>query len=215
MAAVPELTAQHYALLSDEERARASRFVFERDRTRFVFGRAMLRTILGSALGIPGACVPLEVSTSGKPEIHGCDGSSFNLSHSGIYVAVALTRGRQVGIDIEVHRPNCDFRWIAREYFCPAERAHLEACPAQAEALFFRYWTLKEAYLKAVGSGLSGSLRDLDVSPVDEGAVLENRLPLGGIGLQVLQAPPGYSAAVAASGGPCRVCIKQWNRQAY
>ena len=163
MTTVPELTTRHYALLSDEERVRAARFLLEKERERFVFGRAMLRTILGSALGLSEAQVPIQVGTSGKPEIKGSNGSSFNLSHSGNYIAVAVTRGRQVGIDIEVHRPNCDFRAIAREYFCPAELAYLEACPLRAEALFFRYWTLKEAYLKAVGSGLSGPLRGLDI----------------------------------------------------
>lgn len=215
IAVIPKLTARHYALLSKEERERATRFLFERERGHFVFGRAMLRTILGSALGLSGAQVPIQVGASGKPEIRGCGGYSFNLSHSGDYAALAVTQGMQVGIDIEVHRPNCDFRAIAAEYFCPAELANLEACSLHVEAMFLRYWTLKEAYLKAVGSGLLGSLRGLDVSCVDESAVFENQSSLGGIGLQVLNAPPGYSAAVGADGGALSVSIELWSHLMY
>ena len=211
LAAVSALTAWHCDLLSSEERARAARFVFEKDRSLFVLGRAMLRSILGPALGLTGARVPLLLNAYGKPEIDGCGGPSFNLSHSGAYVALAVSEAPRVGIDIEVHRPDCEFLAIAREYFCPAELACLNARPEQADELFFRYWTLKEAYLKALGSGLSGPLRNLEVSRMRGGSVLEDRWSLGGIRLQVLNAPPGYSAAVAADAGPWRVCLERWN----
>ena len=175
----------------------------------------MLRSILGTALGLPGTRVPLLVNESGKPEIQGSGGPGFNLSHSGVYVAVAVTGAGRVGIDIEVHRPDCGFLAIAREYFCPAELACLNARPEQTEALFYRYWTLKEAYLKALGSGLSGPLRDLDVSRVRDGPAFERQWSFCGIGLQVLSAPRGYSAAVAADVGPWRVCLEWWNPSAY
>jgi 4'-phosphopantetheinyl transferase len=215
LAAASSLTARHFDLLSPEERTRAARFVFEKDRSLFVLGRAMLRSILGPALGLPGTRVPLLANASGKLEIQGCGGPGFNLSHSGVYVAVAVAAAGRVGVDIEVHRPDCGFLAIAREYFCPAELACLNAGPEHAEALFYRYWTLKEAHLKALGSGLSGPLRNLDVSRVRDGSVLENQWSFCGIGLQVLNAPPGYSAAVAADVGPWRACVEWWNPTAY
>ncbi len=117
VAAVSSLTVEHYDLLSGDERERAARFVFEKDRRLFVLGRAMLRTVLGSVLEIPGADVPLVVRASGKPELPGGNGPAFNLSHSGICVAMAVSRGRQVGIDIEMRRSDSDFLAVAREYF--------------------------------------------------------------------------------------------------
>ena len=81
----------------------------------------MLRSILGTALGLPGTRVPLLVNESGKPEIQGSGGPGFNLSHSDVYVAVAVTGVGRVGIDIEVHRPGCGFLAIACEHFCSAD----------------------------------------------------------------------------------------------
>jgi 4'-phosphopantetheinyl transferase len=210
MAAVSSLTVEHYDLLSGDERERAARFVFEKDRRLFVLGRAMLRTVLGSVLEIPGADVPLVVSASGKPKLPGGNGPAFNLSHSGIYAVMAVSRGRQVGIDIEMRRSDSDFLAVAREYFSAAELARLDACPAQAEAFFFRYWTLKEAYLKATGAGLAGLLRHLDVSWVPDASAASNPWLPGGIGLQVVNAPPGYAAAVAADGCPWRISVEPW-----
>src|SRR5260370_9228588 len=108
---------EHYDLLSGDERERAARFVFEKDRRLFVLGRAMLRTVLGSVLEIPGADVPLVVRASGKPELPGGNGPAFNLSHSGICVAMAVRRGGQVGIDIRMLRSRSDFMAVGREDF--------------------------------------------------------------------------------------------------
>jgi 4'-phosphopantetheinyl transferase len=216
-APVRELRDDDLQLLSADERQRAQRFRFEADRRRFVLARCALRLALARALGggLAPAAVPLRVGPHGKPELASQDRRlMFSLSHAGDYIALALVgNGRHVGVDLEQHQP-VNFDRIAQDQFCPRERQWLsEGGAAQVEARFNRIWTLKEAYLKASGLGLSGAPKSVDVSEVVTQPANEPQFPQGrtDIAVQSIDTPAaGYSAALAADGRDWRSQVLPW-----
>jgi 4'-phosphopantetheinyl transferase len=147
--------------LSADETARAKRFYFDRHRQAFVLGRAALRALLASYLDIAATEVRFEYGAQGKPALAPAlnkDTCSlrFNVSNSGNLAAYAFTTGCEIGIDLEQHRPLLDFENIANRFFSPDEAAELLELPAdQKHAAFFNCWARKEAYIKAMGGGLS------------------------------------------------------------
>jgi 4'-phosphopantetheinyl transferase len=150
-------------ILSEEERARAARFHFERDRRRFIAGRAALRRILGAYLERAPTALVFVMGHHGKPELED-PGLEFNLSHSGGCGLIAVTRGRRIGVDVEGIRTDFACEDIARRFFAPAEVKILAASPPDEYATaFFRCWTRKEAYVKARGDGLSLALDRFEV----------------------------------------------------
>ena len=153
------------SLLSGDEIARAARFVFERHRRRFIAGRAGLRRILAVEAGQPADRLAFDYSPAGKPSLLG-DASAvrFNLSHSDQWALVAVSRGGEVGVDIEKRRPLADVLRLAQTAFSPNEvRALQDVTPAEQQEAFFAGWTRKEAYIKARGDKLS-LLWNFDVS---------------------------------------------------
>ncbi len=214
---LPEPPAADQALLSVEERARAARFYFDKDRDLYVLGKRMTRTLLGRELGRAPASLRFAAGARGKPELEGDEGArlAFNLAHSGACVYLALARARRVGVDVERQRESLECLELARRFFCPAEIAMLEAGDrGEARRLFFKYWTLKEAYLKAEGSGLGISLTAMDASRIDDALLASPQAPLEdeprAILVQRLPAPEGYAAAVAADGAPWRTHVARW-----
>lgn len=147
------------ARLTPDEHARGARFVREADRRTFVLGRALVRTTL-SAYG-PEAPLDwrFDLNAHGCPSVSGSQAGtprlSFNLSHTRGLVALAVTRGHLVGIDVErIDRVFND--QIIERHFAASEVQALRALPDSAQATaFFEYWTLKEAYIKARGMGLA------------------------------------------------------------
>lgn len=208
-------------LLSEDERRRAARFYFDKDRDLFVLGKRMTRTLLGRALGLPPAALAFTQGPRGKPELSGAgEGWVFNLAHSGTYVFVALGRERRLGVDVERERPDMDLVELGRRFFCPREIALLEAGPeSETRRLFFKFWTLKEAYLKAEGSGLSISLTAMDASGVPDAFLAPPCPPVEdqprGILVQRLEAPAGYAAAVAADAGTWRTEVRAWRAEDF
>lgn len=147
------------AWLSDDERRRADRFVHDRDRVTYTAAHALVRAVLSEHGTAPRADWRFRENRHGCPfvvdEQAGTPALSFNLSHTTGLVAVAVTRGRAVGVDVErVDRVVTD--GIAERHFAPDEVAALRRLPADVQArTFFEYWTLKEAYIKARGMGLA------------------------------------------------------------
>ena len=154
--------------LSADELMRAEKFHFRRDRNHFIVARGRLRFILGSYLRIDPGQLQFRYSAYGKPIIaheSGGDSLRFSVSHSHKLSLYAVTMGRELGIDLErIHPELADLR-IAEQYFSPQEFAILHALPnhLQTEA-FFRCWTSKEAYIKAIGEGLAFPLHQIEVS---------------------------------------------------
>src|SRR4051794_3096098 len=150
---------RHASLLDAAERENAGRFAFERDRRHYIAAHALLRVMLSSIVPVPPRDWRFETGLFGRPEIVPTPTDvplRFNLSHTRGLVACCVTLRRDVGLDVEaVDRPMPDIDEIAA-YFTQDERALLRlSAPARRYQLFFKLWTLKEAYIKAVGKGLS------------------------------------------------------------
>ena len=169
------------ALLGSDERERAHRFHFPEDWRRYVYGRGLLRWLLGSYLGLDPAWLKFTYSEHGKPEL--AAGLSarplhFNLSHSGAKLLLAFAWDRRVGVDIEQITGNRDLEQIANRFFSPAERAALQALDGDTrKEAFYLCWSRKEAFLKAMGGGLSMPLDQFDVMvhPRQPAALLATR----------------------------------------
>lgn len=154
--------------LSDTERVRAGRFVFERDRRRFIVGRAQLRHLLGLRLGVRPGAVELVYGAQGKPALSRRFADAdlrFNVSHSEDLAVYAFSRGREIGVDVELVRVLSDADDIAARFFSRRENEVYAGLDPQDRPLgFFNCWTRKEAYIKALGEGLSHPLDSFDVS---------------------------------------------------
>ncbi len=154
---------RYRALLAPEETAKVERFVFERDRHRCLVRWALVRAVLSSYTDDDPRAWVFRRNEYGKPEVVEPAGVSlrFNLSHTAGMVVCAVTTGRDVGVDVEeLDRGRADIE-VARRFFAPAEVAALEKFPQQRQhEAFFQFWTLKEAYIKARGMGLSIPLDD-------------------------------------------------------
>ena len=143
-APAPEVVASLEALLSADERERARKFYFERDRRRFVVCRGILRTLLGSYLGRAPQEIAFHYGPNGKPRLE--DSIFFNLAHSEDLALLAFTRAGEVGVDVERIREMSDWPSIAELSFSPEERERLRACPAfRRREEFFHAWTRQEA----------------------------------------------------------------------
>jgi 4'-phosphopantetheinyl transferase len=144
------------ALLSADERERAARFHFERHQTLYIRAHAALRLILARYLGVAPASLCIVPDATGRPILAPAAGLHFNLSHSGDAALVAVACSAPVGVDIEVVREIADFVAIARRHFAPAEVDDLlRLPPEQQRDGFYVTWTRKEAFVKALGLGLS------------------------------------------------------------
>lgn len=207
------LTPAHETCLDTAERDRTARFVFDRDRRRYARAHAAMREILGGFLGRPPAEIRFGVGTYGKPYVHdaGVD-LRFNLSHSGERALLAVSYGREVGVDVEENRP-VDWLPLAHRFFAAREVAELEAMPASEQMdAFFRCWTRKEAFLKAHGMGLSAPLNafEVDLTPNDCAQLLRacHLTPAMREHWRIvsLAVDVGYVAALAAEAGDWRIC---------
>jgi 4'-phosphopantetheinyl transferase len=153
-------------LLDRDEQQRASRFKVAASREQFVVSRAFLRLALAQYLQIEPADVRFRIAANGKPELGGGENIRFNLSHTDGAAALAITRDRAVGIDVERVRDNVDAIDLAGRFFSTAEAEWLRSQPASERIqAFFSCWTAKEAFLKACGTGFSRPLAGFTVIP--------------------------------------------------
>jgi 4'-phosphopantetheinyl transferase len=194
--------------LSDDEKRRAEAFRFEQDRRRFIACRSAVRMILGRDLGSRPSDVRFRYGPYGKPRLDRNGPGAplhFNVSHSEHLALVAVSRESEVGVDIEHVRTRPGIPEIIERQFAPAERRAL-LCAPEAEHLlrFYRYWTLKEAHLKAAGLGMNHALPAIDIS----GPTGPIELPeAGGIGTRcwtghILFEGSDHVSALVVEGGP-------------
>jgi 4'-phosphopantetheinyl transferase len=196
--------AAAFDLLSEDERARAGRFVFDVHRRRFVAGRAGLRTLLAERLACGPRDLRFEYGPSGKPSLAG-GALRFNLSHSDRLALVAVARDAELGVDIERIRPLANMDLVAERVFSAAEREALgRVDPARRADAFFAGWTRKEAYIKARGEGI-GLLSAVEVAltPGDAPRLIRvagQPSELERWALHAFDPAPGYTAAVCIEG---------------
>lgn len=138
--------------LEPAERERAARFRFEHDRHDYVCAHGLLHRVLDRVVGRPRT---LFVDDGGKPRLRDSR-LDFNLTHTRGFAAVAVCDAGEIGVDAEWLRSAADLLAVAERFFAPEEIRWLHAHPeASRDVAFYRLWTLKEAYLKARGAGLT------------------------------------------------------------
>lgn len=184
------------SVLSADELIRAARFHFDEDAKRFVATRGAVRMILSRYLGVDASSLIFDTGPHGKPFIlHPFMDIRFNVSHSRDIAIVAVSRGREVGVDVEFVQPEIHFEPIAEHYFEPQENWDLRTAPVEQRASkFFDLWTQKEARLKAEGVGLVGE---------------EKRRNSWGV--RNLCPAEGYSGAIASEGEDWKLACWEWS----
>lgn len=193
-------------LLAEDERARASRFHFEKHRRRFVLARGFLRLLLGRYLETKPEEVSFSYGPYGKPALGGERTQlRFNASHSHELALYAFVQDHEIGVDVEFIKKDLKTEEIADHFFSAAEIQSLTTLPdVEKTAAFFRCWTRKEAYIKAIGSGLSHPLDEFDVTLAPhEPAVLlrDHRDPDAAARWSMLNLELGdYAGALAVEG---------------
>ncbi|MBO1071716.1 MAG: 4'-phosphopantetheinyl transferase superfamily protein [Dolichospermum sp. DEX189] len=197
-----ELQLQFYReTLSSDEIARAERFYFPEHRQRFMAGRGTLRAILGQYLDIAPKQVEFEYQPRGKPLLaakFADKGLLFNLSHSQDLALLGISYQHQIGVDLEYIRTMSDLEGLAKRFFSAREYEYLRLLsPAQQQQIFFRYWTCKEAYLKATGDGLVQLEEiEIDLTPNQPSKLLVS----GDWSLSELTPADNFAAAVVVAG---------------
>lgn len=195
--------------LSTDERKRAERFRFDRDRRRFIVCRSVLRVILSRYLDMDPCLVELCDGNRGKPQLANAEiarGLQFNLTHSYELALYVVGRARQVGIDLEYLRSLPDIQQVVSHFFSKDEQECWASLSRnqQLEA-FYRYWTSKEAYLKATGQGLAIPLDGQEACKFPRkytgtSQVERHQCENGRWCLMTLMPAPGYIAALAVEG---------------
>ena len=199
------------ATLSSDELARANRFHFQQHRQGFIAGRGIMRHILANYLGIEPQQVLFDYQQRGKPVLAHTlanSGLCFNLSHSHGLALCAVNYHHQIGVDLEYIRSNSDVQALAKRFFLPTEYAVMRSLPPQQQQqIFFRYWTCKEAYLKATGEGLA-DLQQVEIllSP-HQTAQLQTRENWS---LFELTPAQDYAAAVVVADDHCNCKLWQY-----
>ncbi|WP_078083830.1 4'-phosphopantetheinyl transferase family protein [Microbulbifer mangrovi] len=152
-------------LLSPDEHARRDRYRTSEARHQFLLGRALLRRVLGKISDQPPEALRFSRNESGKPLLASMPGLHFSLSHSGQWIALAVSCEAPIGIDIEQPSKPRDFLRIAHHYFHPQECTLLESPPFELMPMhFYRLWTMKEAFFKARGTGISEGLGRINLA---------------------------------------------------
>jgi 4'-phosphopantetheinyl transferase len=212
------------SILAKDEMDRAKRFYFQKDRERFIAGRGLLRVILSSYVGVPPGEIFFTYGSNGKPGLKRQDGQpaiDFNLAHSGGTAIFAITQDRAVGIDIESVKYEFPVESVAERFFSEAEVAALRRLPEQMKKIaFFKCWTRKEAFIKALGDGLSCPLSDFDVSltPGEPARLLHVKWASEEASrwcMEDIDCIAGCAAAIVFSGPQCRMHVSPWDTKQW
>lgn len=201
----PHLATLHH-WLSPDETTRASRFVFEHLRRYFAANRGLLRLLLSRYVGASPEQLQFTYNEQGKPALESPQTSPalhFNLSHSGQLMLVAVALNHSPGVDVEAERPMPDMHKLAGRFFTPTEAQRLQNTPPPQQArTFFQHWVQKEAFIKAIGQGLSFPTTGFEISISPDAAprlvsIRGETAAARGWGLAELRPAPGYVGGLA------------------
>lgn len=191
-------------VLSEDELERANRFHFEKDRKHFVASRGILRFLLGAYAEIPPAQIRFVYGDKGKPFLSGTPSHlRFNVSHSHGRALWGFTKHRRFGIDLEYTQREVDIDAVAQRFFSAKEWHAMKGLPfEERKTCFFNCWTRKEAFVKALGDGLTFGLDAFDVTVFQEAEITRIDGPESPESwtLQALNMPVGYAGATAFEG---------------
>lgn len=194
-------------LLSFDEKERARHYIFLKDRNRFILSRGILRLFCGHFLSIKPSDIIFKYGNYGKPYLHSCHSSKlqFNLSHSNDILLVCFTYNLYIGIDVEKTRSISDWQNIANIVFSHREKQVLDLLPEEQKTrAFFKAWTYKEAYIKALGNGLSIPLNQIEVSlepDARSSIIASNIYTEKKFSIQEFFCHPTYASAIAIEEG--------------
>jgi 4'-phosphopantetheinyl transferase len=198
-----------FLLLSFDEKIRAERFYFEKDRNGYIVGRGLLRIILGRYLGAEPSRVEFTYGLHGKPSMKALPNGKFlefNLSHSNNMAVYVFTWDQPVGIDIEYIHSMKGMDDFALQFFTPNECNLVHSLVGyKKQETFFRIWTCKEAFLKANGIGLTVPINQVEVSLTTEGtgkltSIGGDRERAARWRMETFMPTPGYQASLAVEG---------------
>lgn len=163
----------HWQLLDDDERGRALRFKTQQLQHRYIRAHGLLRRVLAQYSKRPPEMLRFKISEHGKPYLEDADGLCFNLSHTDDNLAIAVGAQCQLGVDIEQCKPRGSLASLVEKCFAPEEAQdwHQEAEEDKTRA-FYRYWTRKEAFVKATGLGIAVGLNRCVLDPAKPGRFL-------------------------------------------
>jgi 4'-phosphopantetheinyl transferase len=204
--------------LAPNERDRADRFFFLRDRNAFVATRGILRRLLAKYLQRRPADIEFVNHVHGKPFLASRTRDKpleFNVSHSHGLALLAFSVGRRVGVDVELVRQDIASEEIAERFFAAREIAELNLLPPTLRAEgFFLCWTRKEAYVKALGNGLQMPLTSFCVSLTPSQPESLESTDSSRWTLQSLCPAPGYVGALVGEGKDWQVRLWDWQMDA-
>jgi 4'-phosphopantetheinyl transferase len=212
-----------FAILSDDERARAERFRTPCDSQRSIASRGLLRVLLAHYLAAYPSQIRFRYNRQEKPALANqaaADGLRFNVSHSQGLALFAFSCGRELGVDLERIDPAICGEQISKRFFSPQECATLRVLPVEQQPeAFFACWTRKEAYIKAKGQALAIRLDQFDVSlaPGEPAALLqtaEGPEEARRWSLHTVSPAPGYAGALAVEGQALKLRGWQLNSEA-
>jgi 4'-phosphopantetheinyl transferase len=209
-----ELLHELSQTLSASELERARRFHFESDQARFIAARGALRLLLAAELHVAAELLEFTYGAYGKPDLappFDRSGLRFNLAHSENLALIALCRNREIGVDVEAVRALSDELQLVKSCFSAHEqREYQQLDPSRRTAGFFNGWTRKEAFIKALGKGLSQPLQSFDITlaPDEPAKILRYEDRPGadcGWHIDAFTPAPGYAAAVVLQELPFKV----------
>lgn len=212
------LTAYKPNLLSDQEQHRSKNFIFSNDKIRYQVIRSALRQLLSHYLQIAANEIKIEYNRFGKPILNRqrpLPPFYFNISHSNDLALLAFCSSSKIGVDVEYIKRHTKYRKIAQRFFSAQENSILQNVDEdKIAATFFRLWTRKEAFVKAVGTGLGFPLNKFTIA-VDR----ENRPILvdvdhskynGPCSLYDVNCPRGYMSSIACLCADIEIDLFQW-----
>ena len=217
----PEVARELETVLTEEDQKRAGRFRYPAHRRSFIASRGILRILIHRYTGIRPDQISFNYNMAGKPYLAGpasISGLSFNLSHAGLLVLFAFSRGRQVGVDVECIRPIEEMDRIASWNFSPGEYRIFQRLPEESKLqAFYNCWSRKEAFLKAVGDGLSFPLHEIEVFFGNQYPDTVQGISWGEEAAQQwsmhdIEIPDGYAASLVVEGYEYSVSHHQWTQ---
>ncbi len=209
----------YWKILSTDEKERANRFKFDKDRIKYIACRGALRQLLGHYLGKTGKSVKISYVKNGKPN-HDSN-LEFNVSHSRDWAVIGFTMDTILGIDIEYRKRLIEFEDIALRFFSTAESNVVTNSPKKLiSQYFYNCWTRKEAFIKALGDGLSFPLDQFEVScrPNDRPQLLTTKWDEDEVenwSLWGFEKADDYVGAVTIRGPEKELSYYSWNHESF
>lgn len=210
--------ADFYKTFSEHEQTRAKHFHFEKDRKRFIGARGVLRTLLSQYIIGDPKNIQFTYSSHGKPALVNDPSLRFNVSHSQNVALFAFSKQYELGVDIETMEKSREIVAIAKRFFTANESKLIDHLKGKAQnQAFFNGWTRKEAFLKALGMGLSYPLKQVEVtmSPEDPAkfiALYDKNLNMNDWSLYNLKYTDNFAAALVVKGIPNRISLFKFHQ---